>query len=202
MAAAVALAGCAATDDGRRTTQARDVASFTRIDNSDSVDVRLRVGERQRIRVRAGDKVIDYVGTEVRDGTLYLTFDHDGIGESNVVVEASVPRLTGIVASGSGDIDAQGIDAGAFEIRSDGSADFKLAGTTRRLTVDLDGSGDADLADLAARSARVRVGGSGGVDVRAEERLDVEIEGSGDVNYYGDPELAQRIDGSGELSRG
>ena len=47
----VALAGCGLGDDGPRTTQSRDVAGFTRIDNRGSVDVRLRVGGPQRVRV-------------------------------------------------------------------------------------------------------------------------------------------------------
>lgn len=199
--AALVLAGCDIGDDGPRTTQTRDVADFTRIDNRDSVDVRLDVGEPQRVQVRAGEKAIDDVRTEVRDGTLHLTFDHDGFGGSDVVVEASVPKLTGIEASGSGDIDADGIDADAFEVRSDGSADIALAGTAGRLALDLDGSGEADLAGLAAREARVAVSGSGDVDVRADERLEVDVDGSGDVRYHGDPALTQHVDGSGELSR-
>jgi hypothetical protein len=199
--AALALAGCGIGDDGPRTTQTRPVADFARIDNRDSVDLRLSVGEPQRLRVRAGEKVIDDVRTEVRDGTLLLTFDHDGFGGDDVVVEASVPKLTAIEASGSGDIDADGIDADAFELRSDGSADIALAGTVGRLVVDLDGSGDADLEQLAAREARVDVSGSGEAEVTAGERLDVEVDGSGDVRYHGDPALTQHVDGSGELQR-
>jgi hypothetical protein len=198
--AALALGGCSVGDDGPRTTQTRDVADFSRIDNGGSVDVRLHVGEAQRVRVLAGEKVIDDVRTEVRDGTLHLTFDHDGFGGGDVVVEASVPRLTGIQASGSGDIDADGIDADVFELRSDGSADIALEGTAGRLAVDLDGSGEADLDGLSVREARVTVGGSGDVDVRAEERLEVDVDGSGDVRYHGDPALTQRVDGSGDLS--
>ena len=177
------------------------MAGFTRIDNNGSVDVRLRVGESQHVLVSAGEKVIDDLRTEVRDGTLHLIFDHDGFGGGDVVVEASVPRLTGIEASGSGDIDAVGIDADAFEIRSNGSADIALAGTAGLLAVDLDGSGDVDLAGLAAREARVAVRGSGGVDVSADQRLDVDVDGSGDVRYHGDPALTQHVDGSGDLTR-
>jgi len=199
--AALALAGCTIGDDGPRTTQTRDVAAFTRIDNSDSVDVRLRVGEPQRVRVTAGEKAIDDVRTEVSDGTLRVTFDRDGFGGSDVVVDASVPDLTVVEASGSGDIDVAGIDAEAFEVRSDGSADIALAGTAARLAVELDGSGDADLADLAAREARVTVGGSGDLEVRADDRLEVVVDGSGDVRYHGDPALTPHVDGSGDLSR-
>jgi hypothetical protein len=199
--AALVVAGCSIGDDGPRTTQTRGVAKFTRIENRASVDVRLHVGEPQRVRVLAGEKVIDDVRTEVRDGTLQVTFDHDGFGGNDVVVEASVPQLTDIEASGSGDIDAEGIEAGAFDVRSDGSADIALAGTAARLAVDLDGSGDAHLADLVAREAKVFVGGSGDTDLRAEDRLDVTLDGSGDVRYHGDPALTQNVDGSGDLSR-
>jgi hypothetical protein len=198
--AALVLAGCTIGDDGPRTSQTRDVAAFTRVDNRASVDLRLHVGEPQRVRVRAGEKVIDDVRTEVRDGTLRVTFDHDGFGGSDVVVEASMPRLTGIEASGSGDIDADGISADAFAVRSDGSADLLLDGAAGRLALDLSGSGDADLAGLAARSARVALSGSGDADVRARKRLDVALDGSGDVRYHGRPTLVQHVDGSGELS--
>jgi hypothetical protein len=199
--AGLALAGCSIADDGPRTSQTRDVARFTRIENPASVDVRLHVGEAQRVRVRAGEKVIDDVGTEVRDGTLHVTFDHDGFGGNDVVVEASVPELTAVESSGSGDIDVDGIEADAFDLRSDGSADIRLAGTAGRLAVDIDGSGDADLGDLAAGRARVFVGGSGDADVRADGTLDVTVDGSGDVRYHGDPQLTQNVDGSGDLSR-
>ena len=199
--AVFAVAGCDIADDGPRTTQTRNVAGFTRIDNRDSVDVRVRVGEPLSVRVRAGEKVIDDVRTEVRDGTLRVSFDHDGWGGDEVIVEASVPKLSGIVASGSGDIDADGIGADAFEVRSDGSADIALRGTADQLEVDLDGSGDADLGELEAVEARVAVRGSGDADVRADKRLDVNVDGSGDVRYHGDPELTRHVDGSGDLSR-
>jgi hypothetical protein len=199
--AAVAFAGCSIGDDGPRTSQTRDVASFTRVDNPGSVDVRLHVGAPQHVEVRAGEKVIDDVRTEVRDGTLRVTFDHDGFGGDDVIVEASVPRLTRIAASGSGDVDADGVDAAALEISSDGYGDVAVHGTAGRLAVDLDGSGDADLGELTAREAHVTVRGSGDADVRAGERLEVSVDGSGDVKYHGDPALTKRVDGSGDVSR-
>ena len=198
--AAFALAGCSLADDGPRTTQTRHVAAFTRIDNPSSVDLRLHIGEPQRVKVRAGEKVIGDVRTEVHDGTLEVTFDHDGLLGSDVVVDASVPRLTGIDVAGSGDVDADGIDADAFALRSDGSADIALAGAAETLRVSLNGSGDADLADLNTKAASVAVSGSGNADVRADDRLMVEVDGSGDVRYHGSPALTQHVDGSGDLT--
>jgi Putative auto-transporter adhesin, head GIN domain len=199
--AALALVGCGFADDGPRRTQTRDVDAFTRVASDSSVELRLHVGEPRQVRVRAGEKVIDDVGTEVRDGTLHVTFDHEGWGGNDVVVEASVPKLEGIAVEGSGDVEADGIDAATLEVSSEGSADIVLTGSAAALDVEVDGSGSADLADLRARAARVKVRGSGDADVRADERLDVDVDGSGSVRYHGDPELTQRVEGSGDLSR-
>jgi hypothetical protein len=200
-AAAVALAGCSLGDDGPQTSEEREVGAFTRIANSDSVDVRLRVGEPQGIVVRAGQKVIDDVGTEVHDGTLHVTFDHRGFGGDDVTVEASVPRLTGIEVDGSGDVVADGVRAAKLHVASDGSGDVEVRGSAGRLIVGVDGSGEARLEDLAAREARVEVGGSGDAEVSAGELLDVAVDGSGDVSYHGDPDVRRSVDGSGEVSR-
>jgi hypothetical protein len=199
--AAVLLAGCSLTDDGPKTTQTRHLSGFTRVDSDSSVDVRLHAGQRQTVQVRAGEKVIDDVHTDVRDGTLHVTFDHHGIGPSSVVVEASVPRLSGIESDGSGEITADGVDADSFAVRSGGSGEVSVAGRTDRLSIALDGSGGADLDELRARAARVTVSGSGDADVRADERLAVRVDGSGGVRYRGHPALAKRIDGSGDVGR-
>jgi hypothetical protein len=196
-----AIAGCDLADDGPRTSQTRDVPDFTRIENRASVDVRLKVGEPLKLKVRAGEKVIDDVSTVVRDGTLRVDFDHDGWGGDDVIVEASVPELDGVEVTGSGDVDADGIGATDFEVRSDGSADVALRGKTAKLVVDLDGSGDADLGELTADEARVKVGGSGDADVRVSKHLDVNVDGSGDVRYHGDPRMKKQVDGSGDLTK-
>ena len=180
--AALAATGCSLADDGPRTTEARHVPAFTRVENRGAVDVQLHVGEPRRVRVRAGMKVIDDVRTEVRNGTLVVTFEHDGFFDSDVVVDASVPRLAGVENDGSGDIDADG--------------------TAGAVTLDLDGSGDVDLSALRARSARVTQDGSGDAEVSARKRLDVSVDGSGDLRYHGHPVLTKHVDGSGELIRG
>jgi hypothetical protein len=197
--AAFALAGCAIGDDGPTTTQNRNVGAFTRVENPGSVDVRLTVGDTQHVRVRAGEKVIDKVKTEVRDGTLQVRYDHHGIGGDSVTVEASVPALRAVESTGSGDIVAEGIKADAFDVRADGSGDVALDGTVGRLGVDVSGSGDANLAGLQAGSAKVASSGSGNVDVRASNALDVDMDGSGDVRYHGNPSLNKSDDGSGDL---
>jgi Putative auto-transporter adhesin, head GIN domain len=198
-AATLALVGCIGVDAGPTTTQTRDVDAFTRLRAEDEVDVNLRVGESRRLRVRAGEKVIDDIRTEVRDGTLYVAYDGPSIREGRLLVEVSAPAVEALAITGAADVRVDGLDADAFDIRVSGAGDVEAAGRVQRLDVEISGAGDADLAELAADDARVELSGSGDAEVRASDLLDAEVRGAGDLAYRGDPQLRQAISGDGEI---
>lgn len=197
--AAIALAGCAAGDDGPKTTEDRKVAEFTRVATQGPADVRIRVGQSQRVRVVAGEKMIDDVHTDVRDGVLDVSFERRRSGE--VVVEVDVPSLTAIDASGSGDVIADGVDTETLDVRSDGSGDLDVTGAAEQLVVDQHGSGDLDLGHLSVRGARASLQGSGDATFWVKDHFDVRTDGSGDVRYRGDATVTKQLKGSGDFER-
>jgi Putative auto-transporter adhesin, head GIN domain len=198
-AATLALTGCIGVDAGPTTTQNRDVGAFTRLKAEDQVDVDLRVGESRRLTVRAGEKVIDDVRTEVRDGTLYVGYDGPGIREGRLLVQVSAPAVEALSITGAADVRVDGLDADAFDVRVSGAGDLTADGRVRRLTLDISGAGDADLAELAANDARVELSGSGDAEVRASGLLDAEVTGAGDLVYRGDPRVREAVTGDGDI---
>jgi hypothetical protein len=198
-AAALALAGCVGIDAGPTQTETRDVAAFTRIKAEDQVDVEIRAGKPRALHVRAGEKVIDDVRTEVRDGTLYVSYDGPGIRKGRLLVEVAAPKVASIGITGSADVHAEGLDEAALDIRVTGAGDITARGRAERLTLDVSGSGDADLAGLAARDVRVDLSAAGDADVRAQERLDADVSGAGDLAYRGDPAVSRHVTGSGDV---
>ncbi len=198
-AATLALTGCIGIDAGPTTTQSRDVPAFTRVKAEDQVDVDLRVGEPRRLRVRAGEKVIDDVRTEVRDGTLFVSYDGPGIRNGRLLIEVAAPSIDAIAITGASDVRVDGLAAEALDIRVSGAGDIAAAGRVGRLALDISGAGDADLAELAAGEARVELSGAGDADVRAADRLDAEVSGAGDLAYRGDPRVRRTVSGSGEI---
>jgi putative autotransporter adhesin-like protein len=200
-AATLALTACFGVDAGPTTTQTRDVDAFTRLKAEDEVDVNLRVGESRRLRVRAGEKVIDDIRTEVRNGTLYVAYDGPSIREGRLLVEVSAPTVEALAITGAADVRVDGLDADAFDIRVSGAGDLAAEGRVQRLTLDISGAGDADLAELVADDARVELSGSGDAEVRASELLDAEVRGAGDLAYRGDPRVREDVSGSGEIEQ-
>ena len=176
----VLLAGCGGGD---RITETRQVEPFSRLEVSDSVDVKVVPGDGRRMRVYAGEKVIDRVVTESSGGVLEIrvrdrgiVIGSDPLGDARVEVQASA--LEGVDIDGSGDVALEGLDGPELALALHGGADVDASGTVDRLVATIEGAGDADLLDLRARTARVVVEGAGDAAVNVSDELDVTVEGA------------------------
>lgn len=203
VAVGTALAGCGG---GPRVTDSRSVAPFDRIVVSSGLEIDVVPGDGRQVRVRAGEDVLDRVLTESRDGVLRLRVRDRGIvigpdplGDARVQVAAD--DLRGVTIDGTGSVELSGLDEPALALDVRGAGDIEASGTVDRLTAEIQGAADADLAELATRTTRVTVEGAGDADLSVSESLDVTVRGAGDVSYRGDPEVRSDIQGAGDLRR-
>jgi Putative auto-transporter adhesin, head GIN domain len=199
---ALLAAGCGG---GTRITETREVAPFDRLEVA-GVNVTVVPGEGNQVRVRAGEKVIDRVRTESRDGVLRIDVPERGIviGSDplgDAAVEVTATSLAGAKIDGSGNMTMTGLRGDALEIDIQGTGDLEASGTVGRLTATLQGVGDADLSRLQARTARVLVQGPADAELNVTDELDVRVQGPGDVTYRGDPDVTSDVDGPGDVKR-
>ena len=200
LAAVLLLGGCGG---GPKVTETRDVAPFGLAVTGD-VNVDVVPGEAGPVVVTGGEDVIDRVRTETSDGLLHISIKDRGIvigpdPFDDVRVRVPAGGLKKIHVQASGDLDLGQVDVDALTIEVDGSSDIRASGTVGDLVASIEGSGDAHLADLEARTARVSVEGSGDMDLNVTDELDVDVEGDGDVSYRGNPQVRQQVEGSGEV---
>ena len=94
-----------------------------------------------------------------------------------------------------------GLSAKAFELRVSGSGDVRARGRVDDLAMEVDGSADTNLRDLATQNANVRIDGSGDTELRVARSLELIVEGSGDVTYHGRPAVSSRLEGSGDVQQ-
>ncbi len=203
-------------------TESRDVPRFTAIEVDGSGNVTLSQGVVQSLSVETDDNILPLITTEVIGGVLHLgTRPNSRITHmTKLEFRINAPTIERIVIAGSGSV--RGItplrsDRMALEIRGSGDIDTELAvyglsariggsgsinaqGRATELTVDIGGSGSVNAHDLASSAARVRINGSGGASVHAENTLDVNISGSGSVTYSGGATPSVRSSGSGSVT--
>ena len=118
--------------------------------------------------------------------------------ELKIVVTA--PKVNRFTANGSGDLLINAYDQPSLRVDISGSAEVTASGRTDALDLDIAGSGEASLAGLTTRDARVDISGSGDARIAPTGDVKVAIAGSGDVALTTRPaNLNSTISGSGDV---
>ncbi|HEY7270783.1 MAG TPA: head GIN domain-containing protein [Dehalococcoidia bacterium] len=189
---------------GKPATQVRDVGAFASVELSGSNNVVIHSGKQQSVIVRADDNLIEFVTTEVQSGRLVI--GNEGANYTTrapMSVEVSVPGLSALTLSGSGNIVVDGIDGDSTTVSLPGSGNITASGVTQRLDVTISGSGSAQLRGLKANDVRAIVSGVGNIQVIATHSLDALVSGTGAINYGGNPtQVAKSVTGTGAITAG
>jgi hypothetical protein len=211
--------------EGRMYTEERYVGQFSKIELTNDADVFIAMGDDQEVVAEAQDEILDELDIFVRRDILYIEYDncvgrHDGV---NIFI--TLPYLTGLKVSGSGDIINDGYPitceeldlkiSGSGDIRIDdlvaekldcdisGSGDIVIAGPeiTEYNDINISGSGSVRALNLPTENANINIYGSGDCRVNVIKDLHVDIYGSGNVYYVGDPDVYENLKGSGNVYR-
>jgi hypothetical protein len=192
------------TGSGVAATQTRSLAPFTSVELAGNNNVTVQIGRKQSVVVHADNNLLPVVTTSVRSGTLVIGNNAGSFAaKSPMSVEVNVPLLKRFTLSGSGNVDVTAINTPTMTVTLTGSGNLSASGTTTRLEVTVDGSGNAELQKLIAGDAHAVVSGSGTIWLTATNSLDASIPGSGAIFYGGKPaHVTTTITGSGTITPG
>jgi hypothetical protein len=201
--------GSAVTGNGNIRTEKRSTGNFNAVKSSGSIDIEVNSGDTYSVSVENDDNILQYVVTDVHDGTLDVHYkDGYSIIDDHAKVYVIAPSLDRLSVSGSGDITSQGllknsrqfemnvsgsgnikaqVDAPVINISVSGSGNISGTGHTKDFTCSINGSGDVNCAGLESENATVKIAGSGNAHVFASVHLSATVVGSGDVYYRGNP---------------
>lgn len=197
--------------------QERSVGSFDEIRVAEAIDVYIKPGSKESVRVEASGIALSEVLTDVSGGRLKIHLDEGRHRNHSVKVYVTFVELTGLSASSAAGIFSEGtingdelevkvssaadieIDVNVKELEASASSsgDLELSGKTIRLEVNASSAGGADAYDLEAESVRVRASSAGGVKVTATKEIDARASSGGSIRYRGNPSRSQTDSSSG-----
>ncbi|HET7709651.1 MAG TPA: head GIN domain-containing protein [Sphingomicrobium sp.] len=231
MTAVAATSGCArgrTEDAGPIVERSFTVGAFDKIDLAGAYDATVRTGSAPSVQARGGEKMLERLVVEVKDGALHVypekrnSFSWGWGSKRNGKVELTitVPSLRaaelagsggiridkvtgdsfeGSVA-GSGDLTVDQVEVGSLKLGIAGSGEAKAgSGKARSVQYEIAGSGGIDGKGVVAEDADVSIAGSGGVSVHATRAAKVSIAGSGDVDLSGGAKCTTSKMGSGDV---
>ncbi len=211
--------------NGEITTITRTTQDYNAVKVSGFMDVLLVAGNEGTITLKGESNLLEYVVTEVRDGTLIIKVK-DGYNlkpnrMKSIEITATYESLDEISLAGSGDVSNEGtlnssrldvslagsgdielhINTNDLECSIAGSGDITLKGSTTNLEVEIAGSGDFSGFNLDTINADVRIAGSGEANIVCNGNLKGRVSGSGDIRYNGNPKTKDtKVTGSGSVS--
>ncbi len=192
----------AADGSGVPATQTRHLPAFDTVELAGSNNVSVRVGGAQSVVVHADDNLLDRVTTTVRSHHLVVA-DTPGsfTTRSPMSVEVTVPALSALTLSGSGNIVVDGVRAKSLGVSLTGSGTLTGSGRATHLEITVGGSGTAVFTRLVAKEARALVSGSGSIFVTATTSLAASVSGTGTILYFGNPRhVAKNVTGTGAIT--
>ena len=207
---------------GALTTEDRSLNdSISGITTYGSFDVIVTQSTDYEIRVEAGEKLLPYISTHVKDNVLIIDEKANKyLNAKPMRVYVSAQHLNNIKLKGSGDVQCSNLLAGTAFVELDGSGDInigydslssitvdlegsgdiKLVGQCDNANIELRGSGDIECRDLYTDDCYVNLEGSGDIRITVFNGLTVNLEGSGNIFYWGNPSsVNSNVNGSGNL---
>ena len=203
-------------------TETRNVGkSFNGIDVSSGIDLYIRMGDTEEVKIVADDDIIEKIITEVEGGVLKIYVKQNNwfnwSGNEKRKAYVTVKELKKVHASAGSDVKSENTLKGDdLEVSASSGSDLTLDVFYKNLKVDTSSGSDANLSgkvkyltassssgsDLDARNlesviCKVSVSSGSDATVNVSEELEASASSGGDIDYYGNPSVKNIDESSG-----
>lgn len=222
----VILFGTNATVLASNETENRKVKEFSAIKVSAGIDLYLKMGDSESVKIVADDDIIDEVVTEVKDGTLRIYMKKNNWfnwgGNKTRKAYVTVKELNVIHASSGSDVKSENTLKGeSLDVRaSSGSdvdidifykdvsldtssgSDARLSGKVKTFKAEASSGSDIKAGDLESKICNVRASSGSDATVNVSDELYARASSGADIKYYGKPVIREVDESSGGDVRG
>lgn len=181
-------------------TKSFDLAGFTRVSASAGTTVNVTVGGDYSVVAESSGEGLDRLRVEVKGDQLEIGRRHRTMSwgrGTRVVVNVTLPALSGLDVSSGASLEASGVDASDFEIGASSGGDLEVTGRCNALTVDVSSGGSIDARGLECRTAVADASSGGSADIFASESVTGDASSGGSIDVYGQPKKISKDTSSG-----
>ncbi len=182
-------------------SETRTVAEFDQIEIDGVGTVNITFSETPSLQVTFDDNLLQYLKTEVIDGTLKISSSESTSSATGPTFDIVMNKVNAVDIDGAAKVNILDAKLDNFKLRVDGACTFVADGVAESLEIDMSGAGRIDANELKAKSVKISISGAAKADVFASETLDANISGAGRVNCLGNPKGGKRdVSGAGRIN--
>ncbi len=188
-------------------SEVRKVGSFRGIKSAQAIDVYLKKGDKEEVRVETTSVRLSEVITEVSGNVLRIHLEKSSYRKVSVKVYVTYVTLEKISASSASSIFSDGtikansmeinassagsieisIDADRVEVDASSAANIDLEGKANELTLEVSSAGDIDAYNLVTQNVTAKASSAGSAKVSVSKELDAHASSAGSIRYRGNP---------------
>ena len=188
-------------------SEVRSVGSFTGVKAAEAIDVYLKKGEKESVRVETSDIRLSDVLTEVSGSYLKIHMRDGNYRKGNVKVYVTYVNINKVSASSASNVFSEGtIHAGSLDVSVSSAASVELAieaessvveassagdvvleGKVKRLEVEASSAGEIDAYGLESEMVEAGASSAGSIKVNVTKQLDAHASSGGSIRYRGAP---------------
>lgn len=186
---ALVLAGCnvrTIRGSGNVVEESRTVRNVSGVNLATIGELIIELGDTESFRIEAEDNLMEYLDTNVRNGSLVIgTQDRINLNATRpVTYYLTVTDLDSIKISSVGSIRAPDLAADRFSITIDSTGNLEMGDLeTEALTVNITSTGDVTMGMLKTDSLRANLSSTGSLDIAGGEAKTQDITLRSTGNY-------------------
>lgn len=189
-------------------TETRKVSGFSGVKTAEGVDVYLKRGDREEVKVEVSGTDPSNVITEVSGSYLKIHMKDGRYRSVDAKVYVTYVALDKLSVSSAGSIFSEGpiqarsmdinaasagsieitLDAGDVSVSSSSAGDVELKGKVRKINIDVASAGEVDAYDLEAEEVQADAASAGSIKVHVRESLNADASSGGSIRYRGNPD--------------
>ena len=188
-------------------SQQRNVSAFSGIHAAEGIDVYLKQGDKESVKVEVTegdikDVVTEVAGTslkvhmksgssKVRNAKVYVTYTKlDKVSASsgaNIFSEGTITAIDVDIQASSGSNIELMIDAKSIAAEASSAGEIELKGKTDRLEAEAQSGASVDAYDLAAKTVDAQASSGGSMKISVIDNLTANASSAGMIRYRGNP---------------
>jgi hypothetical protein len=204
-------------------TEIRSLSNFKSIKVSTGIDLYIKMGTTEEVKIVANDEIIDDLITEIKDGTLKIYMKQSNnwfnwnSGNQTRKAYVTVKELQEISASSGSDVNSENtlngeslkvsVSSGSdvnldihyknFSLDTSSGSDAKISGKTKNFEAEASSGSDIKAQDLESVICKVNVSSGSDATVNVTGELYAKASSGADVRYYGNPQVKDIDESSG-----
>jgi hypothetical protein len=199
-------------------SEVRSIGSFNAVKAAEAIDVYLKKGDKESVRVETTGARLSDVLTEVSGGYLKIHMrDGNYRGNRNVKVYVTYVNINKVSASSASNVFSEGtirasslnvsvssaasveltIEAESSMVEASSAGDVVLEGKVKSLEVDASSAGEIDAYALESEIVDAGASSAGSIKINVTKQLDAHASSGGSIRYRGAPARTNTDSSSG-----